>query len=821
MDPFLIFWLPFYSEVKMVLLLYLVAPATRGSGVIYRRWLHPFLCDKEEEIDAVLQRVKEQGTNTAMTWIHQGVQWLGGVIVRGAVKGGGGLMQQLKRSYSLTDLGEQQFDQHRFTDVTEEEEGGYFSPGMRRRQHRGGQHPNHPLMARSPDRYLSNESLSSGYNTDFFPGPGGEPMETGDYELWAPNRVPSPSSPTPPPPPLQMGSPPHLVPGGMAFPPGGLPPSGGVGIPNPQLSSSAPNTIFSPVYAPRQKAKGRTRPAQEQASDDDEETFFDSETLPTPFGVVRPGQLTSPSSSCCPSDRESLAGDYSDREEEGWGGGRTPTFHPPHSPYYCPPSDGDVTPTRCPSPLPQPPMRKPREATGMRAHKGAGDEDRTEREQQVQAEKLLREEQLKETDEEQRGDTKKDQDKAIISKEDSQKNEETQCNEELAKKEEMSMKEELQKKEKKVEQEEKERSIREERERDKRILKEIEEREIERQVREKKRIAEEKEKERLKVEKEKERLKEEKEKERLKEEKEKERLEEENEKERSKEEKENERLKEEMVKERLKEEREEREREEERKAIVARAKKEAKEQRKSWAEEKSNMSAKGSSVLADLEDELKVKEDTFLQKELEDAIQNEDTGFVDMKTADSRTPTQACQIPTAFQSGKEPGQTSNKVESFERGKGAGDANEASDEHIYEDIDDLRTKTSQMRLRQLEDASKDETGSDDSLSKPKSGKKSRAPLPPGVSSSLSSSLSSSPGVSSFAGSNSNLVQPEERIRHLTPVRMSKEEEEDGQVFYRSPGYPAPPRSRSITQINTSAPPTLPDDQPIKESVTSPQ
>ena len=26
----------------------------------YTRWLHPFLCDKEEEIDAVLQRVKEQ-----------------------------------------------------------------------------------------------------------------------------------------------------------------------------------------------------------------------------------------------------------------------------------------------------------------------------------------------------------------------------------------------------------------------------------------------------------------------------------------------------------------------------------------------------------------------------------------------------------------------------------------------------------------------------------------------------------------------------------------------------------------------------------------
>ena len=43
-----------------------------------------------------------------------------------SVQGGGGLMQQLKRSYSLTDLGEQQFDQHRFTDVTEEEDGAIF-----------------------------------------------------------------------------------------------------------------------------------------------------------------------------------------------------------------------------------------------------------------------------------------------------------------------------------------------------------------------------------------------------------------------------------------------------------------------------------------------------------------------------------------------------------------------------------------------------------------------------------------------------------------------------------------------------------------------
>jgi len=61
-----------------------------------------------------------------------------------------------------------------------------------------------------------------------------------------------------------------------------------------------------------------------------------------------------------------------------------------------------------------------------------------------------------------------------------------------------------------------------------------------------------------------------------------------------------------------------------------------------------------------------------------------------------------------------------------------------------------------------------------------------------------------------------VQPEERIRHLTPVRLleeedkkaeSNKEEDEGQVFYRSPGYPAPPRSRSVTKITISgsAPP----------------
>ena len=299
------------------------------------------------------------------------------------------------------------------------------------------------------------------------------------------------------------------------------------------------------------------------------------------------------------------------------------------------------------------------------------------------------------------------------------------------------------------------------------------------------------------------------------------------------------RLKEETEKERLnekrkkmeeealeKEKKEEREREEERRAIVARAKKEAKEERKSWTGEKSFLgtSSFGEQPSCSVDPEEDVIEDQHLQKEIEDAIQNEDIGAVDVKTSgppDSSVPSPASRIPTAFRSGLELGLTSKKVDSFEKRKGSQDSNEAQDndgsEHIYEDIDDLRARTSHMKIKQLEEASKDDNCSDDSSSKPKSGKKSRAPLPPGVSSSLSSSLSSSPGgVSSFAGSSTNLVQQEERIRHLTPVRLLEEEEkkaennkeeDEGQVFYRSPGYPAPPRSRSVTKITISgsAPP----------------
>ena len=86
LDPLLLFWLPFFCEMKVVFLLYLVCPVTRGAGVIYRRWLHPLLSTKEEEIDLVLERVQEHGYITAKMWIRKGVLWLGVRLISTAIR---------------------------------------------------------------------------------------------------------------------------------------------------------------------------------------------------------------------------------------------------------------------------------------------------------------------------------------------------------------------------------------------------------------------------------------------------------------------------------------------------------------------------------------------------------------------------------------------------------------------------------------------------------------------------------------------------------------------------------------------------------------
>jgi len=41
-------WLPFYYEVKVALVFWLLSPATKGSSTLYRKFVHPMLTRHEQ-----------------------------------------------------------------------------------------------------------------------------------------------------------------------------------------------------------------------------------------------------------------------------------------------------------------------------------------------------------------------------------------------------------------------------------------------------------------------------------------------------------------------------------------------------------------------------------------------------------------------------------------------------------------------------------------------------------------------------------------------------------------------------------------------------
>ena len=47
-------WFPFYYEIKIIFLLWLLSPATKGSSLLYRKFVHPQLLRRENKKDEML-----------------------------------------------------------------------------------------------------------------------------------------------------------------------------------------------------------------------------------------------------------------------------------------------------------------------------------------------------------------------------------------------------------------------------------------------------------------------------------------------------------------------------------------------------------------------------------------------------------------------------------------------------------------------------------------------------------------------------------------------------------------------------------------------
>ena len=69
-------WFPMYWELKVALLIWLVAPRFNGAEKIYREVIHPYLARYETDIDRSIERLKDSGSERLGEMADAGVRHL-------------------------------------------------------------------------------------------------------------------------------------------------------------------------------------------------------------------------------------------------------------------------------------------------------------------------------------------------------------------------------------------------------------------------------------------------------------------------------------------------------------------------------------------------------------------------------------------------------------------------------------------------------------------------------------------------------------------------------------------------------------------------
>lgn len=97
-------WLPFYYEIKIIFVIWLLSPVTKGASVLYRKFVHPQLSKREKDIDEYISKASDRGYSTLLTLGTKGVSYATNVVLKTAMTGQSKLVDHIKRSYSLSDL---------------------------------------------------------------------------------------------------------------------------------------------------------------------------------------------------------------------------------------------------------------------------------------------------------------------------------------------------------------------------------------------------------------------------------------------------------------------------------------------------------------------------------------------------------------------------------------------------------------------------------------------------------------------------------------------------------------------------------------------
>nr|XP_004652515.1 receptor expression-enhancing protein 2 isoform X2 [Jaculus jaculus] len=94
-------WLPFYFELKIAFVIWLLSPYTKGSSVLYRKFVHPTLSNKEKEIDEYITQARDKSYETMMRVGKRGLNLAANAAVTAAAKG---VLSEKLRSFSMQDL---------------------------------------------------------------------------------------------------------------------------------------------------------------------------------------------------------------------------------------------------------------------------------------------------------------------------------------------------------------------------------------------------------------------------------------------------------------------------------------------------------------------------------------------------------------------------------------------------------------------------------------------------------------------------------------------------------------------------------------------
>ncbi|NXA27558.1 REEP1 protein, partial [Ibidorhyncha struthersii] len=94
---------PFYYELKIAFVAWLLSPYTKGSSLLYRKFVHPTLSSKEKEIDDCLVQAKDRSYDALVHFGKRGLNVAATAAVMAASKGQGALSERL-RSFSMQDL---------------------------------------------------------------------------------------------------------------------------------------------------------------------------------------------------------------------------------------------------------------------------------------------------------------------------------------------------------------------------------------------------------------------------------------------------------------------------------------------------------------------------------------------------------------------------------------------------------------------------------------------------------------------------------------------------------------------------------------------